>query len=108
LIDAVAVGITTVEEVALVVQELKEKGLDIELEVGTVNAALKEGKFFACMLAAWDLMLSPAPVNRRQRKADLDQLKTAIDATCSDVFPATLAKMMDMWVEGKDVVSVLP
>ena len=95
--------------VVTALKDVTAKGMDIpvELALATIEPILTEGKFFACISAAWELMLAPLPQTRRQRKADLDQLKSAIDQTCSGSFPANLFKLLGMWVEGKDIRSAL-
>ena len=64
-------------------------------------------KLFMCVCTAWDLMLGPAPETRRQRKADVEQLKNVIEANCLVTFPASLMSLLVGWQDGKDVAAAV-
>jgi len=72
-----------------------------------ITLHLKTGRLYLCMLSAWDIMITDEEIGNKQRRADADNLKAAIDQNC-DSFPASLLALVEKWVKGADVQLLLP
>ena len=74
----------------------------------TMRADVAKAKLFICMATSWDLMLNPEDTSRKQRKADVVNLRLAVENACAKDFPAAMFQMLDKWVDGVDIVSFAP
>ena len=65
-------------------------------------------KLFLCLGSAWDLMIDEEKVSRMQRKADQKSLQVKIGENCKATFPDMVSQLLQKWVDGADIVSLLP
>ncbi len=70
---------------------------------------LDDAKLFMCLSTAWDLMLNGgAEQTRREKRTDVESLRSGVKASCNAVFPPELFRLLEEWVDGADVSVLMP
>ena len=109
MIDRSSAVLTDLHTLWAQAQRFRNKGFCVPAAVSpdAMRRTYEDAKFFLVVATAWDMMLGPAPETKRERQADLEGLQATVNLNCADRFPASLMELLEWWVAGKDITTIV-